>query len=279
MAEVDQVCIDLNTNNVCDANELGENISNQSYDSLTVDLPNRSDGEGAISDGKYYVLARNSDGSYSKSNNTFKYERVPALFSVSPGFYNVEGDRPKEMAGGNSHKIILMESGQVFTGLLANGSNDSGQLGIGEFAGDSQDLYNITSRFAEGDKIISVSALGSFNLALSEKGRVYAWENNQYGQIGNGSDKNVWEPLDITSRFGDKQIIIIKAGWEQSFALASDGTLFAWGHNNSGQLGLGDQADRSTPTIVSGIDGQIVSLATDSHTLALTSDGKLYSWG
>lgn len=53
---------------------------------------------------------------------------------------------------------------------------------MGESAGDSQDLYNVTSRFAEGDKIISVSALGSFNLALSEKGRVYAWGNNQYGQ-------------------------------------------------------------------------------------------------
>ena len=44
----------------------------------------------------------------------------------------------------------------------------------------------------------------------------------------------------------------IAAGWSQSLALKSDGSLWSWGYNNVGQLGLGDTTDRHVPTKVPG---------------------------
>ncbi|MCC4119152.1 hypothetical protein LLG90_27875, partial [Aromatoleum toluclasticum] len=71
----------------------------------------------------------------------------------------------------------------------------------------------------------------------------------------------------------------ISAGREHSLALKTDGTLWAWGANNWGQLGDGTGADRSTPAPVNEeTDWTAVSAGRD-HSLALKTDGTLWAWG
>ena len=71
----------------------------------------------------------------------------------------------------------------------------------------------------------------------------------------------------------------ISAGGYHTLALKSDGTLWAWGNNSSGQLGLGDTTNRNTPTQV-GSDTHWQSItAGDNHTLAIKQDGTLSAWG
>ncbi len=71
----------------------------------------------------------------------------------------------------------------------------------------------------------------------------------------------------------------IDAGSSHSLAVGSDGTLWAWGGNANGQLGLGDTVDRSLPTQV-GVGSNWVAVAGgDGHSLGLRSDGTLWAWG
>jgi alpha-tubulin suppressor-like RCC1 family protein len=71
----------------------------------------------------------------------------------------------------------------------------------------------------------------------------------------------------------------VAAGRYHSLALKADGSVYAWGYNGNGELGLGDLNDRSTPTLVSGLSGMTKVAAGRYHSLALASDGTVYAWG
>ncbi|ACL02952.1 regulator of chromosome condensation RCC1 [Desulfatibacillum aliphaticivorans] len=72
---------------------------------------------------------------------------------------------------------------------------------------------------------------------------------------------------------------MLAAGLEHSLALKQDGTVWAWGANGAGQLGLGDNLDRSGPEQVM-VVSNIVSLAAGKYfSLALASDGAVWAWG
>ena len=64
-----------------------------------------------------------------------------------------------------------------------------------------------------------------------------------------------------------------------SLALKSDGTVWAWGYNNYGQLGDGTTTDRHTPVSVSGLTGVTAIAGGYGHSLALKSDGTVWAWG
>lgn len=72
---------------------------------------------------------------------------------------------------------------------------------------------------------------------------------------------------------------MIAAGSYHTAALKSDGSVWAWGRNSSGQLGNGSTSDRLTPVQVSGLTGVQAIAAHDNHTVALTSDGSVWAWG
>lgn len=279
---------------------IGEIIS-QEYGQLVVDFPNNLDESIVAADQeiKFDVWVDNNNGvgehQYAQLRGAFTYTRQMAIAGVSPSTFNLDDDdRPIEMAGGSSHRIILTQSGQVFTTTT---NNDHGQLGIGDTSNDGG-IYNITSRF--DGKVVSVSAGGNYSLALTDSGRVYSWGANNCAQLGNGNqgecsnpdasteDKDtsvaVSIPTDITDNFNlpaGRKIIKIYAGWRQAFAIANDGTLYAWGLNHHGQLGLGTTGGQHTlPEVVNfAFNGNIVDLATDSHVLVLTDRGYVYSWG
>ena len=316
-ADGGHVCIASNSNATSceDATAIPATIVGKpSYSQVMVDLPNSKD---KVAEGqKYTILVGVPDGNgghfYGSLPSIFEYTATSEIAGISPSSYDLGGDLPIEMVGGagddtsnsgglhtQTHQVILTESGQVFTW----GANNNGQLGTGD--NDDRDTpFNITDRFnSGGDKIVQVSTKGDFNIALTQSGQVYTWGNNYCGQLGNGDtgpcvgdkghatpdvSKYVNVPINITSQFGlpaGRQIVFVKAGWRQAFAIDSENNLYAWGANYYSQLGLGvTSGPVSKPTIVSfdsvgGINGQIIDLATDSHTLVLTDTGHVYVWG
>jgi hypothetical protein len=78
---------------------------------------------------------------------------------------------------------------------------------------------------------------------------------------------------------GLTNITAIAAGGHFSLALRSDGTVWAWGANGSGQLGDGTLVNRSTPVRVSGLAGVTAIAAGAEHALALLGNGAVVAWG
>lgn len=265
-------------------------VGTPTYTTLVVDLPN----DPSIASGSYSIWVKNGSGIWGKAPELFEYTKTVAITDISPNSYDLDGDKPIEMAGSDTHQVILMESGQVFT----SGQNNFGQLGIGTI--DSSEarstiLHNITAQF--DGKVISVSAVGNFTLALTEDGKVYSWGSNDCGQLGNGqhgvcdphekdSDVSVVvsKPTSITDHFGlpaGRKVTNIYAGWKQSFAVTDDGRLYSWGSDADGRLGRDTTTTPNTlPGVVNDVfDGNIIDLATDSHTLVLTDTNRVYTWG
>ncbi|HRQ86984.1 MAG TPA: cell wall anchor protein, partial [Candidatus Saccharibacteria bacterium] len=121
-------------------------------------------------------------------------------------------------------------------------------------------------------------------LALSSSGQVYAWGENTYGHLGNGTTDSSLVPIPVTSGDLDgKTITEVAAAANHSLALDIDGQVYAWGNNGSGRLGDGTITTRLSPVAITGgaLSGKtIVAIeAGSSHSLALDSDGQVYAWG
>ncbi|MCL2013984.1 MAG: RCC1 domain-containing protein, alpha-tubulin suppressor, partial [Oscillospiraceae bacterium] len=72
---------------------------------------------------------------------------------------------------------------------------------------------------------------------------------------------------------------MISAGDTHTAALKSDGTVWAWGNNEDGQLGDGTTTDRRTPVQVQNLTNVMAVSAGDGHTTVLKNDGTVWSWG
>jgi alpha-tubulin suppressor-like RCC1 family protein len=116
------------------------------------------------------------------------------------------------------------------------------------------------------------------SLALASDGSVYAWGYNGYGQLGNGSTITSTIPVQVSIPAG-VSFQSIAAGYDHSLAVATDGSVYAWGNNSHGQLGDGSTTTRLTPvqaTIPTGVIVQSIA-AGYHHSLALATDGSVYT--
>ncbi|MCT4592453.1 MAG: hypothetical protein N4A36_03690, partial [Candidatus Gracilibacteria bacterium] len=127
-----------------------------------------------------------------------------------------------------------------------------------------------------GGKIVKISSNSNHNILLGSNGTVYAWGDNKYGQLGDGTRTDRKFPTKIS---GITNIVDIAAGYDHTFALKKDGTLWAWGSNSSGELGDGTKTSRKFPTKISGITNIVDIAAGYDHTFALKKDGTLWAWG
>lgn len=105
------------------------------------------------------------------------------------------------------------------------------------------------------------------------------WGRNDFGQLGNGTREFKEKP-----RFNHPfrhRIIQISAGSEHVVALSSVGLVLTWGGNRKGQLGDGQFTSRCEPQFISELKHRPIAsiYCGESHSLALTAGGDVYSWG
>ncbi len=175
-----------------------------------------------------------------------------------------------EIAGGGSYGLALRDDRVVF----AWGGNDFGQLGDG-----TTDTRLAPVQVRDLDGITSIATGISHSLALAQDGTVWAWGNNNRGQLGvslPGDNPFATTPVQIS---GLPHIIAIAAGGRHSLAVAQDGTVWAWGANDTGQLGIGNTEDGPIPVKVPNLHNIVIIAAGRYHTIALDSDGVLWGWG
>ncbi|MCF7731122.1 MAG: cadherin-like beta sandwich domain-containing protein [Akkermansiaceae bacterium] len=183
---------------------------------------------------------------------------------------------------GYLHSLALCSDGT----LAAWGYNVYGQLGNSSAVASSVPVAVDRSGVLAEKAVIAIAAGPFHNLALCSDGTVAAWGYNNYGQLGTGDTATSRVPVLVapTGALAGKQVVAVAAGAYHSFALCDDGTLAAWGFNDDGELGDGSTNTSPTPVAVDtsgALAGKrIASLSTGLyHTLALCSDGTLFTWG
>lgn len=133
----------------------------------------------------------------------------------------------------------------------------------------------------------AIAAGADHSLALDADGAVWAWGANQYGQVGNATGKdcggnalNAVACSHAPKRVpGLGQVRAIAAGANHNLALGTDGSVWAWGWNQSGQLGDGTTTDRLAPVRVPGVANVTAIAAGGGHSLALDANGGVWQWG
>jgi alpha-tubulin suppressor-like RCC1 family protein len=174
-----------------------------------------------------------------------------------------------QVTAGSFHSLALRADGTLY----AWGYNQFGELGQG--------IYNDNLNPAQVAGIYTqVAAGGNHSLGLRADGTLYAWGYNYFGQLGtanNGTENRNPTPTQVAGTYAQ-----IAAGGYHSLGRQADGTLYAWGMNEYGQLGnpanSGTRMANPTPTRV-GADVYSQVAAGLFHSLGLRADGSLLAWG
>ena len=204
---------------------------------------------------------------------------------INPSF--LDGKTIVSLSGGFQHSVALCSDGTV----ASWGDNGEGQLGIGE-AFMFIDFLDHPMRvqeeiMQEGVQAIAVSAGRSHTLALYSSGMVYAWGDNEFGQLGNGAaPADSALPTLVRGALEFKQVVGISAGEYHNLAVCDDGSVAVWGRGANGRLGNGSLVDQNSPVLLDlsdfpfGAGEKIVEVAAGrSHSMARTNLGKVITWG
>ena len=222
--------------------------------------------------------------------------------------YKLKNEIISHIYAGWEHNIVITKEGEIF----AFGHNQFCQCGLPEAKENVKDPQNL-SKINNDIRAISASCGNEHTLILSKDHTVYSFGNNEEGILGieikeninNTDDKNILKEYKFNKiDFGEytNKIIEISSGTVHNLALTYDGKIFSWGSSQGGQLGLSFQTLEtihgfknnffiSSPINVPIIQKDnnpnnentkinIIKISCgEAHSLALSNEGKVYSWG
>lgn len=188
---------------------------------------------------------------------------------LSPGQIGTATDWKIIAASGVNSAFAIKNNGT----LWGWGSNIAGLLGSNLVSG-----YPFPTQHNPDTNWASITLGTAHMLALKTNGTLWAWGAGGQGQTGDGLAPAVlrYEPLQI----GTSTWKMVAAGANSSFGIKTDGTLWAWGQNDKGQLGIGAiTADQFTPVQIGTANNWDKIAAGFEHAIALKIDGSLWAWG
>jgi alpha-tubulin suppressor-like RCC1 family protein len=264
-------------------------------------LPALGNAASGTSPGQLYAFGANLWGQLGNPTNNQTEEANP-----TPALVTLPGARGPvtQVAAGGSHSLALTSTGQLY----AFGENYFGQLGnaVNSLAGEDPELAEepnptptlVTLPGASGPAT-QVAAGRYHSLALTSTGQLYAFGDNDWGQLGNTTNDNLWKgeaanptPTLVTLPGEGGPVTQIAGGAYHTLALTSTGQLYAFGDNAWGQLGTatndnGPNSPRPlppnpTPMLVTLPDemGPVARIAAGAwFSLVVTSTGQLYAFG
>ena len=177
------------------------------------------------------------------------------------------------VATGGKHSLAVTSTGKV----LAWGNNFYGQLGDGT----TKDSHApVPVALPRGTQVVAVAAGGTSSLAVTASGKVLAWGDNHYGQLGNASTVNSDVPVRVRLPMGAR-VVAVRASYNYSLALTAGGQVLTWGYNGSGQLGTGFHTASEVPVRVRlPRRTRVAAIATGGYDgLVLTKTGRILAWG
>lgn len=163
------------------------------------------------------------------------------------------------------------------------GNNKYGQLGNGSVGEDQTTAVNVLNN------VVSVSCGGSHTAAIKADGSLWMWGDDKYGQIGVGGNVKYKDDIFTFQYVPVKvmdSVVAVSCGGSHTAAIKTDGSLWMWGSNSSGQIGNGGggNAQKESGLAYQNVPVKImdnvaaVSCGGDD-TAAIKTDGSLWMWG
>ena len=215
-------------------------------------------------DGNVYAWGLNTSGQLGDGTKT----NDSALVKV----HLPSGVTATAICAGTSFGLAIGSDGNVY----AWGTNSPG-LG----SGTTSSTTPVKVGLPAGVTASAIAAGPAFGLAIGNDGNIYGWGGNGYGQLGNGTKTNSSTPVVANLPTG-VTAKVIAAGSATTMAICSDGNIYEWGSNSSGQVGNGTMTSpQLTPAMVrmpTGVTAKAIAGGRTSS-LAIGSNGILYQWG
>jgi alpha-tubulin suppressor-like RCC1 family protein len=213
-------------------------------------------------DGTLWTWGRNNFGQLGDNTVTVRSSPVQTVSS---------GTNWKQVAAGYDHTAAIKTDGTLWLW----GHNLFGTLGDNTTAAKSSPVQTVSA----GTNWKQVAGGGRHTAAIKTDGTLWLWGWNQYGQLADNSIQHRSSPIQTVS--GGTNWKLVAAGRDHTAAIKTDGTLWLWGGNVSGQLGDGSSVvHRSSPiqTVAGGTNWKLVNVG-NRVTAAIKTDGTLWLWG
>lgn len=209
------------------------------------------------------------------SNNLYQLGGYSGVDKSSPVIFGKKDAVFTSIAAGEKFSLALDESGTIW----ACGYNN------GLACGQASSFSTVNSPMAISGSV-SYTAMdggGTHCVAIDSDGMLWSWGTNSSGELGTGSTSGPQSsPLAVFGGAGGGQLynapaVAVSAGTGHSLAIDTDGAVWAWGMNMTGQLGLGDTVDRSSPISIS--MGNAVTAVSAGAYFSLILDENGTAWG
>lgn len=212
-------------------------------------------------DGSLWAWGNNNYGQMGNGTNTGTF---PAPVQVG------NSTNWSKISGGDQHILAIKNDGT----LWGWGYNFWGQLGNSSSTNQTTPIM-----IGSDNDWLQAVAGGNNSFALKTNGKIYAWGHNGYGQLGNGTTSANPVLIPPTQIGTDSNWTQIAGGSGHCMALKSNGTLWGWGYNTTGQVGVNSTTNITVPTQIGTANDWAKVFCGDAHTLALKNDGTLWAWG
>jgi alpha-tubulin suppressor-like RCC1 family protein len=216
---------------------------------------------GIKTDGTLWAWGTNSSGELGLGDDSNIYY-VPTQVGTDTDWADI--------ATGSGYTLAIKTDGTLWTW----GYNGEGELGIGV---SDEDFHGEPAQVGTDTDWESVSAGDGQSFAIKTNGKLYGWGLNTGGQLGLNDTTNREEPTQIGTDTDWNKVYGGPSG--NAVALKDGGTIFTWGSNSNGELGLGDAVDRDEPTQVGTDTDWTSSISVYNHVMAVKTDGTLWGWG
>ncbi len=245
--------------------DLSEGMSNPSPIAVVgglsfTSLSAGSDHACGLSGGAAYCWGNNNNGKIGNNDDT----RVAVPTAV------VGGLTFAQVSAGFNHTCARTAAGAAYCW----GANNVGQLGRGSVVPDSS---AVPVAVLGGLSFVDIEAGDDVTCGRTASGAGYCWGTNSSGQLGVGTS----EPTVTLPRLvaGGLTFSVLTSRGDHGCGVAAGGAGYCWGLNQSGQLGNGSTADRTSPGAISGGYSFSTISVGRFHSCGLTVAGRLYCWG
>ncbi len=178
--------------------------------------------------------------------------------------------------GARTHSLFE-SAGKVY----ACGSGQYGVLGTGTMANSSTPVPVVG--LPSTARVTALTSSWEGSGALLDNGDYYNWGYNAAGQLGNGTTADSAVPVRVTLPAGVRQVFQGGSGAKngQTVAILADGSVWAWGDNDRGQLGDGTRISSDVPVRVAVPDRlTFVKVSSGGYaSYAIDGSGRLWAWG